>query len=317
MFLLNSHGYHGKMVRSRILYKGVALMSYKINFEVYANSFVLPQAVIDDDFDSLNPIYLKVIMLIFRHSYKHYSESLIANLLKLSEREVSEAIAFWSTKGILAITVQQHTEAVVLPQPQPVAVHDKRELSFLLQCMEGLLQRPVTAVEQKSVIHILEYIKLPADVVLMAIDYCVTAGKMNARYLEKLCSSWADKGITSHDVAEKYLAMIKQSKQREQQIKQMLGIDNRALTDSENAAMIRWINEYKFTNEMIKLAFEKTVAATGKVAFPYMNKILSNWHELGYTTIETVSGGQAVERRDASYDIDELDRFWDNVPKLD
>lgn len=300
-------------------------MPYKINYEAYSNNFALPKKVIDDNFDSLNPIYLKVILLIYKNSYKHFSINLLSGLLKVAEVEVKNAIDYWIDKGLLfkSEITPIKSDAIVL-STTAVPTHNtlnSRELSFLLECMEGLLKRPITSVEHKSIVHILEFIRLPADVILMAIEYCISIEKVNARYIEKVCASWADKGITSHDLAEQYLTLLKNTKQNENQLKTLFGIQNRSLTDYESDAMIRWLNEYKFSIDVIKLAFEKTVAATGKVAFPYMNKILSNWYELGYKTLADITSndnkGKKFNSKTSSYDIDELDRFWDNVPKLD
>ena len=59
------------------------------------------------------------------------------------------------------------------------------------------------------------------------------------------------------------------------------------------------------------------VANTGKVAFPYMNKILNNWKEKGYTTREKVQGenrtaprttGQKGGGTSSRFDFDEFER---------
>lgn len=293
-------------------------MSYKINFEAYSNNFSLPQKIIDDNFDCLNPIHLKVILLIYKNSYKNFSVNLLSNLLKVGEDEITRSMEYWVEKGLLDRTTNipiKH-EVVNLP-PISNPIKPSREHSFLLECVEGLLKRPITPAEHKSVIHILDFIRLPADVVLMAIEYCSSVDKENFRYIEKICANWADKGINTHELAEQYLSFLKQIKQDEAKIKKMFGIENRSLTDYESDLVKKWLNEYNFPLDVIKLAYEKTVAATNKVAFAYMNKILSNWYELGYRVItDILPSDTAKSGRSSSLDIDELDRFWDTVPKL-
>ena len=302
-------------------------MTYQINFEAYSNNFSIPAAIVGDDFASVDADTLKVILLIFKNADKNYSPNLLSNLLNLPEPKVDEAIRYWVGKGLLrereietiapaAIAISKHAPVPPMPRSAPSG-----ELSFLVECMENQLRRPVTSVEYKSVVHILEYIRLPADVVLMAIEYCVSIGKMNARYLEKVCAGWADNGITTHELAEQYLSYLKQSRQNEAAVQKLFGIESRALIESEREHIARWFGEFRYGLDMIGLAYEKTIASIGKLSFPYLNKILQTWKEKGYQTLEDVQaneGGRKPAGRagSASYDIDELDRYWDNVPKM-
>lgn len=305
-------------------------MAYKINFEEYSSNFALPCRIADDALSAANGDYLKVALLIFRNSDKHYSVNLLSNLLNLPEKTVEEAVDYWIQKGILirqetapsaqtAVVLQRHQ---VQPAPAPARSQLSGELSFLLECMENQLGRPVTSVEYKSVVHILEYIKLPADVVLMAIEYCISIEKANARYIEKVCTAWADKGITTHEAAEEYLSYLKQSRKNEDAVKKLFGIQNRNLIDSEKSFIAHWFGEYQFDLDVIKLAYERTITAINKLSFPYINKILASWHEKGYATAGDIQTNEGIGKKTASsantsYDLDELDRYWDNVPKLD
>ncbi len=303
-------------------------MSYMINFEKFSSNFALPQSLIDDDdFKFLDAVTLKVILLIYKNADKNYSANLISNLLNVPEGKVEQSIAFWVQKGLLN---EQKEEALspditVLPRnkQQPAANAPKPqvngELAFLTECMESLLKRPITSAEYKSVVHILEYIRLPADVILMAIDYCISADKFNARYLEKLCASWSDGGITSHEKAEQYLSLMKDSQSNEAAVKNLFGIQNRNLIDTEKEAVSRWFHEYCFGLDVIGLAYERTITSINKLSFPYINKILSSWYEKGYATVEDIRMNEGIGRKQgaASYDIDELEEYWkNNIPKL-
>lgn len=300
-------------------------MSYEINFETYKNYFVLPQDILND-IDTLDSDFLKVILVIFRNNDKHYSPNLISNLLNIQEQRVNEALEYWIGRGILIFTenIKEISKPVILSkQPAVFSIKSSsQELKYLLECMEATLARPITSAEHKSVVHILEFIKLPADVVLMAIQYCVSINKLSPRYLEKICATWADNGINSHELAEKYLNMLSTLKSKEHQVQKLFGIENRNLIETEQEFIRKWIIDYSFDLDVIQLAYEKTITAIGKLAFPYLNKILQSWHENGYKTVTDVISDGGVNKsnhtanKKTSYDIDELDRFWNNVPKL-
>ncbi|MCI8405500.1 MAG: DnaD domain protein [Oscillospiraceae bacterium] len=302
-------------------------MTYRINFERYANTFCLPREIADEGIATIDGATLKVALLIFRNAGKNYSISLLSSLLSLPESKIEEAVSYWIERGLLLAESGQQKEqpaAQILPEGKPAAVSPaplpvSGELSFLLECLENLLGRPVTSVEYKSVVHILEYIRLPADVVIMAAEYSISIQKFSARSLEKLCAAWSDSGITTHERAEQYLSRLKTARQNEEQIKQLFGIQNRSLIDSEKEQIARWFGEFGFQTEIIKLAYERTITAINKLSFPYINKILQSWHEKGYSTLDAVLTNEGIRKQQgsASYDIDELEEYWkNNVPKL-
>jgi len=298
-------------------------MTYKINFERYAASFCLPQSVVGEELASMDSVTLKVALLIFRNADKQYSANLLANLLNVPESKINDSLSYWIERGLLLPEgkIEAASEVVVLSKKRTPAVKQPPgpELSFLLECMERELKRPVTSAEYNCVVHILEYIRLPADVVIMAIDYCINSGKFSARYLEKLCASWADSGITTHERAEQYLRQLEEAVQQENAVKKLFGIENRSLIDSERKLIARWYQEYRFTPEIIKLAYERTITAINKLSFPYINAILESWHKKGYTSPGAVMANEGIGKKpsSSSYDMDELEEYWrNNVPKL-
>ena len=76
---------------------------------------------------------------------------------------------------------------------------------------------------------------------------------------------------------------------------------------------------------MLRLAYEKTVDNTGKVSFPYIHKILSTWHEIGFQKPEEALSESAPpekqkkeEKKEYSFDLEEFEQLhrW-HVPKMD
>lgn len=307
-------------------------MTYRINFERYANTFCLPKEIADDGIASIDGATLKVALLIFRNAGKNYSINLLSNLLSLPESKIEDAVSYWIERGVLLADPQGQPEPEPPSEPLPAHILPSGkstsppqrpvsgELSFLLECLENLLNRPITSTEYKSVVHILEYIRLPADVVIMAAEYSISIQKFSARNLEKLCAAWSDNGITTHERAEQYLSHLKVARQNEEQIKQLFGIQNRSLIDSEREQIARWFGEYHFDADVIKLAYERTITSINKLSFPYINKILGSWYEKGYTNLDSILTNEGIRKPqgNASYDLDELEEYWkNNVPKLE
>lgn len=299
-------------------------MQYQINFEQYKHSFSLPACIVADDFKDIHSDYLKIILLIFKNPDKEYSVNLLTNLLNLSESTVQQALSFWTEKGVLKSCNQP--EIVVHHVSRPKHPTEQREtndaeLKFLLEQMQSMLGRTATSTDLRNITYIYEYYRLPADVILMAIQYAVELGKTSIRYIETICISWYEQGIITHTLAEEHLKRAAESRQQIQQVKQIFGISGRSLIASEEKMILTWLSEYKADLAMIELAFERTIKNTGKVAFAYTNKILQSWHKKGYHSMEEIQSNEPGSTRqspkkESSLDIDLLDRLMDKVPNI-
>lgn len=93
----------------------------------------------------------------------------------------------------------------------------------------------------------------------------------------------------------------------EAKMKAMLGIRNRELAPTEKKYLARW-KEFGLPEDVMRLAYERTVVNTGSMSYPYMNAVLNRWYELGLMTVEAVTeadAGSRIRRRD---EIERLDR---------
>lgn len=161
------------------------------------------------------------------------------------------------------------------------------------------LGRVLTTEELKTLLAIRDYLKMPPEVISMALSYCLqrleyhnkTHGDdrtLSMRTLEKECYDWANHGVMTMEDASAYITRQMARLQPESQVKKLLGID-RPLVDSEKQYIESWLG-MGFPLDTIRMAYEKTVENTGKLAWRYMNKILLNWHEKNlHTAAEVVS----------------------------
>ena len=73
-------------------------------------------------------------------------------------------------------------------------------------------------------------------------------------------------------------------------IMETLQIRGRNLTAPEKRYIKQWL-EMDFEEEAIGLAYERSCVNTGGLAWPYMHKILTSWHEQGRHTAQQVQSG--------------------------
>ena len=71
---------------------------------------------------------------------------------------------------------------------------------------------------------------------------------------------------------------------------QQLQIRGRTLTPGEEKYAQSWL-DMGFDEEAISMAYERTCLNTGSLSWPYMNKILTRWHESGLHTAEKIRTG--------------------------
>lgn len=167
------------------------------------------------------------------------------------------------------------------------------------------LGRVLTTEELKILLSVRDYLKLPPEVVSMALTHCLqkleyynashgTDRTLSLRSLEKECYEWANHGITTMDAASAYISRELQRLAPESQVKKILGID-RALVDAERQYIKAWL-DMGFPTDAIRLAYEKTIENTGKLAWRYLNKILLNWHGKNLHTLSEIQGGEDKQK---------------------
>lgn len=153
--------------------------------------------------------------------------------------------------------------------------------------------RTLNTEELKILLGIIRYLGMPTEVVSVLICYCKDRARQknlrapSLRSIEKEAYAWAEQGIDSLEEAASY---IQRRNLRESQLGEMMNvlqIYGRKLTPAESKYAERWI-EWGFQMDAIAMAYERTCINTGGLNWPYMNKILSRWQEMGLMRAEDV-----------------------------
>lgn len=334
-------------------------MNYKVNWNNSEGAFAVP----DNALDSIKLASGKnVKVLLYIMKFKTASTENAAEIASLLDKnmtaeDVEDSLSFWEQVDILCqagtspkiqseIKAENETKpvaktplsparaverAVKMLTPAEIAekVNNSQEIAFLFSGAETILGRALTNTDQRSLIHWVEYYSLGCDIILMLIEYCKSINKTRLDYIEKIIQSWAEKEINTHELADAEIKKMQKNYSLEGKIKTRLEL-NRALTTKE----LEFVNEWSSKGvsiEIIELAYERTVQATGKAAFPYMNKIIENWLNENIRTpaavekyeqkrAASVPVHQTVQKNENnthSYDLDKLlEHAKNNIPSL-
>lgn len=94
------------------------------------------------------------------------------------------------------------------------------------------------------------------------------------------------KDITTLEELERYIAASERDTKDESEIRQVLGIYNRAIVKSEKEYYRKWTGEYCFGPEIISEAMDIAVVNTAKNSIKYVDGILTSWYKAGCKTLE-------------------------------
>lgn len=193
----------------------------------------------------------------------------------------------------------------------------------LLQEAQTVLGKPLTPVSTDVIVSLYSYYGMAPDIILLLLHYCVTSKKDRMSYVEAVASSWLSQGIDSYEKAERFIEQSIRRKEQNNLVRSAFGIYDRNLISNEEKFILKWFDSFGFGIDMIKLAYERTIENIGKLSFPYINKILADWHDKGIKTPEQASKEMRVKEerapgiRASSYNIDKLEQLTNNGRILD
>lgn len=327
-------------------------MEYFVNFHGWNSIFAVPSSVVDNYIKLASGAALKVLLFVLRNNGKPLGKSFIASSLGISEENVEEAFCFWEQVNILAKdnlqtsdkqpdtppaapppvesktpSFTQRSSANFLTSPSEIAarIDNSDKIKILLSMAEKSLGNMLTYTEQRSLIWIYEYVGLDVDVILMLLEYCISIGKPNMRYVETLAISWQENNINTLDSAQAEIKRLQESRSFESKLMNIFGVSSK-FSKKQKQFAADWL-EKGYSTELIEYAYEKTMDSISKLSFPYIDTILKSWYANGLLTKTQIdeydkpdssfSSKKKKSSDQQSYDLNDLDSLAINIRKGD
>lgn len=254
-----------------------------------------------------------------------------ARKLKMTEWELTQTANKLRSMGLIS---SGDKDKMLLP-PDEIPEYSSSDISrrsiedsgfkAVLAETQRTMGRILTGPELKTLLGIYDYLGLPTEVILMLTNHCVEeyqekygAGRLpSIRRLEKEAYAWANMEILTYEQAEKYIQKQLEKKDALSQIKKVLQINGRALTQTEQKYIESWI-DMGFGPDALDIAYDKTVVKTGRLQWKYMDSIVSSWHGKNLHTPEEIAAGDnrngasrngTKNRYPSSMQQDELDQM--------
>ncbi|MDK2802246.1 MAG: DnaD domain protein [Oscillospiraceae bacterium] len=293
-------------------------MNLFLNFNQIETNFSIPTKIVDKYINTIDYKYINILIYLLRNISNNISIENIEHFFKYKDIDYIIIIKFWIKENILPETILNGFETNSLDKNiinikhfdnlefeigesiKSIDIEKNLELNNIQKetlsidikeiynHIEQIISRPITYIEKTTITSILNSTHIKPDVLLMVFEYCIKINKMSIRYVKSICNDWDKKNIHTHELAEKYLKNIEESKSNHFNISKLFGINNRALSEWEKNYIDKWFTEFNFSQDIIKEAYNKTIDNIGKISFPYINKILTDWNLNNITSLSQI-----------------------------
>ena len=177
------------------------------------------------------------------------------------------------------------------------------------------LGKVLSTEDAKILLAFYDYLGMPTEVVSLLISYCIQRARLRGslrhpsiRTIEKEAYHWADLGIDTLDEASAYMQLELERHTKMGSIRKAMHLEGRKLTAAEERMLHQWL-DWGFGQPEIVFAYEKTCMNTGGMKWPYMNSILSRWHDQGLLTMDAIQAGDKSPGRTTQSPASEPSQF--------
>lgn len=308
-------------------------MNYSLNAGEWNSVFAVPSSVVDKYIKLAGGNSLKLLLFLLRHGGEIFTEGQLKEALGFRrEGELEDAALFWVQRGIiradngtLNAAADDSAAQEVLPEAAPAvqplrtsssvrlaesggaAIYTASDIAqristdsavqYLFSEAQRLFGRLLKQPESRTVIMLVDYYGLPAEVAAMLLKYCFKIGKTTTGYIQSVAQTWSDDGITTAAAADALLSKLEKRFTTEEKLRSAMGMKTKFSQKQLN--FIRtWSEEWSFSADMILLAHEITLDNTGSMSFSYTNKILENWKAGGIYTKQAAEQ-ESAQRKSA------------------
>lgn len=161
-----------------------------------------------------------------------------------------------------------------------------QDQSFSWTCLivESYLERTLKPAEVQLLTYLYDNLKFSKELILYLYEYCCSLKKTNVKYVQAVALSWADRGITSPEEAQKFSTNYSTAHTA---ISKALAL-GRPLAGIECQYVERWQDQWHMDLAVILEACNRTMLTIQKADFKYLDGILNNWHKENVHTLQDV-----------------------------
>ena len=248
--------------------------------------------------------FIKVYLLMLKYNTCGeigVSSSILANSLNILESDVLNALNYWNDEGIIKLIPIdkmgnfniEFVDLITENKSQSKEINllqalNKNSTKDMLNDIQKLLGRPLSPKEMESYISWQDDLNFSSELILILFEYCISKGKSDYRYIEKVALSWKDMNISTVEEAQNYIKKAEDRWVKIRHILSYLGIKNLELMKPQEEMLDKWINDFNFPLEVIEKACDICFQRLNRSDFKYIDGILSNWNKNNLKTLAAI-----------------------------
>ena len=252
------------------------------------------------------------------------SVSSIADRFEHTENDVCRALAYWEKQGLLRLERDEdqkltgicllkprrrdpagpvdapHPDTQASPARSPeeappkteysperlARFQDQKDIRQLLFISEQYLGRPLNPSEISVILYFYDGLAFSAELIEYLIEYCVTRGHKNMRYIESVALAWHKAGFKTVEQAKKESSLFSQAYFA---VLKAFGIKGRNPVESETGFVDKWMKTWGFSLELVLEACGRTISRIHEPSFEYADSILNGWYTEKAMSLEEVA----------------------------
>lgn len=231
-----------------------------------------------------------------------------ARALGWSDSETLAAQAALSAAGVLPGGEME--EETPPPSYSPSDLTNKLEgdpaFAALITYTQMRMNRTLSPADTAKLLEIYDHLGMPAGEVMLLVSWCVSrerskkgdAARVGMWSIEREAHRWLREGIDTEEKAEQYVRHLEAREADIEKLKAALQIRGRDLTASERRYLEKW-SAGGLDDGAIYKAYDRTVIATGKLSWAYMDRIVEDWMRNGVPSEEAENKPQNKPQRPA------------------
>jgi DnaD/phage-associated family protein len=313
-------------------------MNYELSIGPWSSIFAVPCSLIDTYIKMADGNKLKVILWMLRHSDTPQTSEAIADGTGLTTEVVDESMEYWKQNNILlkrdtfTAASEETTYNISAIKPTDIPIPESSDLyksdddistelmeknadfRSLRDEIERIINKPISKRMLNTIAIAYSDYSLPKEVIMMIAGFAKSVSKDTPSYIKKVAENWSSEGINTLEQAEQKVKILTDTQKIAwPRLAAIIGISNHDRKPSDNELMYsyKWFFEYKFSDEMVEIAYDNMINHISKIQLSYMDKILTSWYNKGIKTPEDVANNNINSRNSTddkySYDIDELE----------
>lgn len=253
--------------------------------------------------------FVKVYLLMLKYNVSGemgVNSSIIASSLNLLESDIMNALNYWNDEGVIKLVPIDkmgnfNIEFVDLTEESEVQSSkvslleelNKNSIKDMLHEIERLIGRPLSPKEMATYIGWQKDLSFSLEMILLLIQYCISKGKTDYRYFEKVAISWHDSNIKTIEEAQMFIKRHEDKWIKYRKILAYLGIKDAEIMKPQEDLLDKWVTQYKFPVEVIQKACDICFERLNRADFKYIDGILNSWAKDNIKTIEDIAAKDA------------------------